>query len=347
MKVRDAFERLQREDRALTRHETTIGLFQVEEGMLRVNGHGFALDATTLALLCGQFDRKPAPSVPAAYLASMPETIKTAAINHHIAEQFPGTRPVDVIASGQELVGFRRGDLAYLSAADALEAAVEGVGGSEDELEVTACVIDGETVRLDLITHRLTQEVKVGDLVRGGVRIEHPMAGEQATQVTSFAYRLACQNGAVHRTCLGEKSRQTSRTRRPAVTHPHARQLMRSQIRTLAHQAATAVRTGFRDHGLSKLATETADFAPTVRALFAHTRLSADRLLPLLNQAADEEGRTGTTYDVFNALTRVGTHNDKDLSPGIRNTLTRMGGLLAFGHNRLCPRCWSLIAASN
>ena len=31
----------------------------------------------------------------------------------------------------------------------------------------------------------------------------------------------------------------------------------------------------------------------------------------------------------------------------IRNILARMGGLLGFGHSRLCPRCWSLLAASN
>ena len=54
-----------------------------------------------------------------------------------------------------------------------------------------------------------------------------------------------------------------------------------------------------------------------------------------------EEGGEGTAYDVMNAFTRVATHAT-ELSPRMRDTLARMGGMLAFGHSRLCPRCWSL-----
>ena len=76
------------------------------------------------------------------------------------------------------------------------------------------------------------------------------------------------------------------------------------------------------------------------------SRLSPQRLLPLLRQAHEVEGGEDSAYGVLNAFTRVATHQ-ADLSLNIRHVLARLGGLLAFGHSRMCPRCWSLIASSN
>ena len=98
--------------------------------------------------------------------------------------------------------------------------------------------------------------------------------------------------------------------------------------------------------GLSRLTTERADLEHLGPNWLRRSRLSPDRVMPLLRQAHAEEGAEDTAYGIMNAFTRVATHST-ELSPNIRNILARMGGLLAFGHSRLCSKCWSLIAAAN
>lgn len=179
-------------------------------------------------------------------------------------------------------------------------------------------------------------------MVYAGVSVFHSLTGESATRVDGHLHRLFCLNGATISECV--KPRRVHRTRRLSVNHPGARQQQRDQIQRLAKDALD--RLNARMDGLSRLTTEAADLEHLAPNWLRRSRLSPDRLMPLLRQAHADEGSENTAYGIMNAFTRVATHNSS-LAPNIRNALARMGGLLAFGHSRLCPKCWSLIAASN
>ncbi len=216
------------------------------------------------------------------------------------------------------------------------------MGGREDELEITRLAFGDDSVRFDLVTQRAEREVKPGDVVYAGVSVFHSLTGESATRVEGHLHRLKCLNGAVHRECLGP--RRLPRTRRLSANHPKARHQQREQVRRLAADAFEKLNGRLAD--LSRLTTEPADLEHLAPNWLRRSRLSPSRLMPMLRQAYAEEGGDGTAYAIMNAFTRVATHQT-DLSPNIRNILARMGGLLAFGHSRLCSKCWSLIAASN
>jgi hypothetical protein len=155
-------------------------------------------------------------------------------------------------------------------------------------------------------------------------------------------HRLRCTNGAIHRECVG--ARQNHRTRRRPSRDFTAKAQQRDQIRRLAADGLERVRR--RLESLNRLTAERADFEHLTTNWLHRSRLSADRLMPLLRQAHTEEGGEETAYGIMNAFTRVATHHT-ELSPNIREVLARMGGMLALGHSRICSRCWSLIAASN
>jgi hypothetical protein len=170
----------------------------------------------------------------------------------------------------------------------------------------------------------------------------HSLTGEFATKIEGYLHRLVCTNGAVHRECSAP--REVPRTRRLPASHPQAKDQQKEQVRRLVFNAIATLDRRF--DGLEKLTSERVDFEDFATHWLRRSRLSHQRLMPLLRRAHDEEGGEGTAYGVLNAFTRVATHQ-AELSPNVRDVLARLGGMLAFGHSRLCPRCWSIIASGD
>src|SRR5262249_55904799 len=155
---------------------------------------------------------------------------------------------------------------------------------------------------------------------------------------------------AVSRTCIdGER-----RTRRIPISHPQARQLQIKQILRLTIAAYNAVEERLK--AVPPLATLRLEGGSGVehhlRSLLGAHRLSARAtnrisghrlsLLERLMTAWREEGEEGTAYGVMNAITRVATH-DGAVSERERYLLSRLGGLLAFQRQHLCPKCFRLL----
>lgn len=336
----DALTAIEAEETQIAEHKIPLQQLVIEKEMLRAGEQAFAMTPMGLERLCNLFEHQ--PKVPSTYLNSLPTPLFNDTVRLHQQEGIAGDGTVSLFVRGQELVGIDRGDLARLWGHEVMQAVAEGLGGREDELEVTRFETVGESFRCDVITHRAERQVRRGDLVIGGVHIDHSLTGDYATQVEGYFYRVICTNGAIHRECLG--ARRIPRTRRLPASDPRARGQQREQVKRLTAGALNMLSTRFQ--GLERLTTERADFVPLADNWLRRSRLSPDRLMPLLTRAYGEEGGGGTVYEVMNAFTRVGTHAT-ELSPRMRDTLARLGGLLAFGHSRLCPRCWSLIAASN
>jgi hypothetical protein len=336
----EALETIQREESQLAEHRLPLDRLIVEPAAVRAGDGRYRITPEGLERVCDRIAHR--PKIPAQYVASLPERLRAEVFRHHLSEAGEGGRMVSLFTRGEDLVGLGRADLARLGGADVLEAVAEGLGGDGDHLQVTRLESRNESVLCDVITHRAERQVRRGDVVFGGIHIDHSMTGDYATRVEGYLYRLACTNGAIHRECL-DKGRP-ARTRRLPVDHPHAHLQQREQVKRLAADALNALSS--RLQALERLTTERVDLPHLAANWLRRARLSPDRLLPLLRRAYAEEGGEGTAYDVMNAFTRVATH-ETELSPRTRETLARLGGMLAFGHSRLCNRCWSVIAAGN
>ena len=109
-----------------------------------------------------------------------------------------------VSRSGQFL-DIDRSDLFRLSGADALSAITDGVGHDSATLEVHAANFIDEGFAVELLSPKFSEEVRPGDLIRAGLRVEHSFLGHQATVITTFVYRLVCKNGLIHRDCQNQR----------------------------------------------------------------------------------------------------------------------------------------------
>jgi hypothetical protein len=340
MNFAEALAKIRLEDSKLAERVVDVNHLTIEPDGLNAAGEQLHLSRKGFEQLCDRFHHQ--PGVPASYIASLPAPLSTQLLHHHLNAGFEGGYTIALYLRGEEVNGIGRPDLVRLPGTDVMEAVLDGMGGREHDLEITRLGLADDSIRFDLVTQRAEREIRPGDVVYAGVSVSHSLTGEFATRVEGHLHRLVCRNGAIHRECLGP--RRTPRTRRLSANHPRARHQQREQIRRLAMDALA--RLNERLDGLRRLTAERADLEHLGPNWLRRSRLSPDRLMPFLRQAHVEEGGEETAYGIMNAFTRVATHNT-ELSPNVRNVLARMGGLLAFGHSRLCPKCWSLIAAGN
>jgi hypothetical protein len=341
MDIREASGQLRALDHEFEEYRVGLSALNIEVGSasrddgppsLEADGRRFALSDKGFGRLC-RFLKAPAD-----YVRALPPGLQGELIRHHLDEMQAEPGAIGLITHGGELVGLARTDLARLSGQEVLEAAVEGVPRPEGELDVVDLSIRGESLRFDLIAQGDSHEVTPQDVLKAGVRVRHSLIGESATLVEGFVLRLVCQNGMTHRECLGP--RRTPRTRRLPASQTGARTRQLDQIRRLSAEAFE--RLGERLGQLGQLTREPADFGRLTESWLRRARLSPDRLVPILREAWETEGSEATTYGVMNAFTRVASHGG-GLPERTRDMLGRLGGLLAFRHEHLCPRCWSLI----
>ena len=340
MKFDDLQAKIREEDSKITERIVAVNQLTIEPDGLSAAGEQIHLSRKGFEQLCDRFEHQ--PGVPASYLKSLPAQLSTRLLRHHLGEGILGGDTIALYLRGQQVNGIGRADLVRLPGTDVLEAVLDGTGGREEDLEITRLGLGDDSIRFDLVTQRAERAVRPGDVVYAGVSVSHSLTGEFATRVEGYLHRLRCLNGAISRECVGP--RHVHRTRRLSANHPKARHQQQDQIRRLAMDALA--RLNERLDGLSRLTTERADLEHLGPNWLRRSRLSPDRLMPFLRQAHAEEGGEETAYGIMNAFTRVATHST-ELSSNTRDVLARMAGLLAFGHSRLCPKCWSLVAASN
>lgn len=293
--------------------------------------------------------------LPQKYLDSLPHTLRDALLSHHLDEDFRHDE-IAVVTDADRLWGFDRADLVALSVEQVVTAVIAGLGDSQCDVDVVQMALSNGKVTIDIVSKRTSVAVKVGDIVEGGVRIVHSLVGEKATELSPYMLRLACSNGAVSRTCLDG----ASRTRRMPVTNVNGHELQAEQIRNLSASSFAAVSQRLADvpRLLETTFASQREVEGHFRALLAPHRLSVRRhatgedrtsILDRLIAAWETEGREMNGFGVWNALTRLATH-DESLSTRQQYVLSRLAGLFAFREHRVCPRCQSLLrgdAAAN
>ena len=234
-----------------------------------------------------------------------------------------------------------RTDLFTLDNAAVVQAMCDGIRAEAQALEVKSFLVKDATVSFDVVSPRLSEEVRRGDIVQAGLHIEHSQFHGIATQAMAYFLRLVCENGSVQRQCVGENHRSTPRTRRLSASRPEAREMQMSQIRTLV--ANTWSGLGKRLETIRRLRDKKAEAKPILEKFLRQAHLFSHDLMDRLLNAWEQEGSESTAFGVLNALTRVATHS-QDLPSWKRQRLARLSGIYANQDVHLCPKCFSILA---
>ena len=288
---------------------------------------------------------------PVAYLKERSIDVQIIALRDHLRQEDFGPAPRPVLRDGQ-LFTLRSDSLVELPHYDVLSAVAEALGTDIDTLNPSRIDYADGRLELDLVSPSKAIEVRRGDVVTAGLRIEHGRYGDQATQLHAFVYRLICENGMIRRECVSADG--IVRIRKLPASHPRGKELLLDQVRRLTARTWQSLEPQLLE--LRATAERRADVPQLLRQWVQRARFSArttpsngtrhvptviDRLLA----AWRDWGAEDTYYAAVNTLTWVGSH-DSELSLRQRRTLSLLGGMLAFSGVHLCPRCSSLISGA-
>jgi len=328
------------QEAGLERYRFPASQIRVEPGRVLAGDREFALTREGERRLCKRFQAPPD------YLAGLRTTLRARILQEHFAEgRHNRSRITDkascVLSRGGEFLDLSRSDLFTLDNASVVQGLRDGVGTAAASLEVQNLHLDDESFCLDIVSPQMAEEVRPGDILRGGVHVEHSQLDGTATQVMAFVVRLVCANGMVQRRCLGKKSRSTPRTRRLPANRPEARETQMAQVRKLVTETWAGLQEKL--DAIRRLGEKKVEVKHVLEQLLRRAHLLSRDLLTRLLEAWVEEGSESSAFGALNALTRVATHA-QDLSALKRNRLARLAGIYANHDVDVCPQCYSLLA---
>jgi len=212
---------------------------------------------------------------------------------------------------------------------------------SAKEIKVARANLSSRIMHVSCFSPEKLIEPRPSDIINGGIDIIHHTSGDTGTQINCYLRRLICQNGAVAHICSENKQLRARRLNNGSFDEND----MLMQIRRLLTEAWVQIN--------EKL--------DAVRSLIEKKRISLDflrqertrfslnnRMLAAIRFAIkeDEFGPTDTQFDIFNAISRVATHDDA-LSFRQRRTLSRMAGEFSQQDVHKCNTCGSWIIQQN
>jgi hypothetical protein len=342
-----AARRIVEHGRGLANERVTLTHLRVDGDRIITKDREFHVNHEGFGRLCGHL------RAPSDYLEKLPPKLRNDLLTFHLQSLGRADRGLNdssshLVHRNGTFIDLGRADLRRLGAGEVLDAVREGFDGDADTFEVEELEIDHEAFRLDIVSPRVATEVRRGDVIQAGVRVEHAYTGERATTVLAFVVRLICSNGMVHRECLGS-SRRTPRTRRLNADREDAGMLQIEQIRSLTIEARKGLQSKL--DAIRKLEKEPAD----VRQL--HKFLRQARVPGVVVKRVEDawavEDNEQTAFGLFNALTRLATYgaDSASLRPGESALSTRQRGILARlagiyanqSNHSLCPHCFSAV----
>lgn len=174
-----------------------------------------------------------------------------------------------------------------------------------DQFEVVSCEVTERKMYVKIVNHKLRREVKVGDVIEGGVVITNSEVGLGAVAVHPFVNRLVCTNGMVV-TEMGNRKTHVGRVLTPVE---NSMQIISTET-MIAEDKAFVLR--LRD--AAKVAIDEAMFEAVVRKL----RISEGQEI------------TGDPGEVVKLAGKVYDMNKKEQT-GILRHLVEGGDLSKYG----------------
>jgi hypothetical protein len=324
-------------------HGKGLGSERFPLSRLRVEGdrviaadREFRLDAEGVRRLCGHF------RAPTDYLERLSPKLRDDLLAFHLCSMGQGRGRLNdgssrIIHRDGVFIDLGRADLHTLGAGEVLHAVRDGFGNEAATFEVQGLDIQDEAFRLDIVSPSVSAEVRRGDVIEAGVRVEHAYTGERATTIMAFVVRLVCSNGMVHRECVG--SRRTARTRRLDANRDDAGILQVEQVRRLTAEIRQELEPKLA--AIRRLAEERADRGQLEQFL-RQARMHSRGLVDQLRHSWAAEGDEQTAFGLFNALTHLATHGT-ELSARQRGMLARLAGIYANRSSHLCAHCFSIL----
>lgn len=297
--------------------------------------------AGRVAPLSGQAHRDLAAlaAIPEPYYRDMDAELRAINVNHRLPQKTAIGEVLTIIWNDSAVDHIRRERLVHVPRGLAMQALLDQAPAaiSPDDIRAVVYALNGH-VDLSLISHALSTEPQMGDVVCGGVHLTIEEDG--TVQVGPASFRLCCKNGAMARVCAEGQHRI-----RRSASDTACQNLLRSLSRFArsAWQAWEHVATG-----LTRLARTELDpgaveqLVPRLRGRPFLVSARAARHV----QAALNGTLVGglTLYDLHNALTYVGSH-DRGVLPRYRYRLRLGAGALAQGNAEVCRACQQLILA--
>lgn len=343
LSVTSAANRIRRFDDSLRVDHVGHNPIRVDDNRISVGSRDYNLDRDGYRRLCQSL------GAPRDYLKKLPPKLRSEIVQYHVDQRHHITkmRRADdagaVVSSDDRFLTLSRSDLQDLTGTEVYSTIVDAIDQPGQLLEVYGLSFTDELVTFEIVSRQIVTEVRPGDLICGGLRVAHSRAGMDATSIHSFALRLVCTNGLVHRECTGP--RRTARTRRLPAGSSQAKDRQLEQIHRLALQSWSHTRQLL--DSVARLPEETVtDPDHLFERFLRNGRMFSRQLIQRLHEAWTMENSETTAYGILNALTRVATH-DSQLSSRQRRSMNALAGIFAQKNTHICPHCFSVISAVN
>jgi len=181
-----------------------------------------------------------------------------------------------------------------------------------------------ENIEFSVVTPK-TAEVKGNDLMNAGIRIHHNLLGTGPSRLTAYMFRQWCSNGAI---TMDDIDTWSSRNNEEDFS---------LWIQKSTREAGTAFDKEIgRLKKLSEIPTD-GNSADILTGVLEGSSVPQNLQTEVRNIFIDEN--VETLYDVYNVLTRIGTHSEYfNEHPNARGLLERVGANLSL-HSEFCPTC--------
>jgi hypothetical protein len=319
----------ERAERIATHSATDVRL--CDDGQLQVGGERYPLGEKA------RYDLARIAAIPAQFFWEVDGDLRATLFKRRIATHGPANGTVDIIWKNSAVVHVRpstrlntipRSEILTTIAEQAPPAVIS------NDIRAITYALNGR-VDLALVTEALTTVPRPGDIVYGGVHLTIEENG--ATQIGPALFRLICSNGAMSRICW----KGHHRIRRGDGKDSRGRLLG-----TISKFAGESWNSWHEVAGsLAPLATRRLDDLDSLIArLSGRPFFISEAAARLVREILDQQianGETLTHYDLWNAITSVGTHGD--ILPRYSYRLRLGAGALARGRVGVCAQCRQFI----
>ncbi len=307
----------------------------VVAGALRMTSAGeLQLDDRIYEVLAqARKDLAKTANIPIGYFAEIDPDLRAHNFNARVSTVRNVVRVT--ISNDNAVQGVQPEKFAKIPSSDMIQILLEAAPNNIDSNHIRAVEYDRDRMDLALITPALQSEPRARDVIYGGVHLTVEPGG--AVQVGPESFRLVCMNGAMARVCsagqhrlrrgLGRDSEQRflETFREFAVAAWRDWERVKSGLEELAHRALS-----------------TSDIDSVIRGLRSSPFFISARAAARVAEQLRQNGGDQTYYELYNAITCVGTHDD-DVLPQYRYRLRLGAGQLARGRVGVCHACRQLM----
>jgi len=279
--------------------------------------------------------------IPVPFFQECDLRLRSVLFNYLVRQKVLGKEPLCLSLRGQEAVKIQNCNLLFAPRYEVLDTISKTTpkGMQPEDLKVITYDWNGE-FDVSIIAPALSCEPRKDDIVAFGVNVSQSRDG--AVQVQATAFRLSCSNGAVNRICDGRHHRIRRLVNRPERQRDFLRRIVlftEEAWGQWSHQAEELAR-------LNNSLMEQDDFSALRSRLrqapfFLSLRVVKQVLERLEIEASQHQGGP-TLYDLWNAMTFLGTHQRR-LSRTYRTRLRFGAGEFTRHESRVCSACRQLV----